>query len=119
MRQTDAVRQRMELYYKDLISEDASLEKLVDDLLLVVQGTDAFVQAAGAALPESHKEEITSRLKRLKESCQRVKQHAVQSALATDKVLRQYPYSFAGFAFAFGVLAGVLVCRSHCFRRGD
>jgi len=30
----------MELYYKDLISEDASLEKLVDDLMLVVQGAN-------------------------------------------------------------------------------
>jgi ElaB/YqjD/DUF883 family membrane-anchored ribosome-binding protein len=107
----------MELYYRDLISEDASLEKLVDDLLMVVQGADEFAQAAGAALPE-HKSEITSRLERLKEGCAAVRQHALKSALATDKLLREYPYSFAGFAFAIGLLAGALICRSRSGQNG-
>lgn len=105
----------MELYYKDLISEDASLEKLVDDLLNIVQGADELAQAAGANL-ETGGEEITSRLERLKEGCRRVRQHAVGSALATDKVVRQYPYSFAGFAFAIGFLAGAVICRRSRFK---
>jgi ElaB/YqjD/DUF883 family membrane-anchored ribosome-binding protein len=96
----------MELYYKDLISEEASLEKLVDDLMLIVQGADEFVRAAGATLEGPQKEEITSRLQRLKERCQRVQQQAVASALAVDKVFHQYPYSAVGFGFAFGLLAG-------------
>ncbi len=98
----------MELYYKDLISEDSSLEKLVDDLMLVVQGADAFVEAAGGNLVGRQRDEIVSRLARLKESCRRVKQQAVAGALATDKLLRQYPYSSVGFAFAVGLLAGAL-----------
>jgi ElaB/YqjD/DUF883 family membrane-anchored ribosome-binding protein len=101
----------MELYYKDLISEEASLEKLVDDLMLIVQGADEFVRAAGATLEAPQKEEITSRLQRLKDRCQRVQRQAVASALAVDKVLHQYPYSAIGFAFAFGLIAGRLLNR--------
>lgn len=101
----------MELYYKDLISEEASLEKLVDDLMLVVQGAEEFAEATGARLRGEQKLEITSRLERLKESCRRIKRHTVATALAADKVLRQYPYSSIGFGFALGLLAGVLLQR--------
>src|SRR2546421_10776006 len=101
----------MELYYKDLISEEASLEKLVDDLMLVVQGAEEFAQAAGASLAGHRKEELTTRLARLKEGCRRVKEQTVATALAADKGLRQYPYSSLGFAFAMGLIAGVLVKR--------
>lgn len=101
----------MELYYKDLISEEASLEKLVDDLLNVVQGVDEFAAAAGAKLPDGKTQEVTSHLQQLKEGCTRIRQQAVRSALATDKLVRQYPYSFAGFVFAFGLVAGALACR--------
>ena len=77
----------MELYYKDLISEDASLEKLVDDLMLVVQGAEEFAQAAGATLSGERKQEITTRLARLKAACQNVKEHTKATALAADKIL--------------------------------
>ena len=99
----------MELYYKDLISKDSSLEKLVDDLMLVVQGADEFAQAAGAGLGELDKEEVTSGLRRLKLGYQSLRQHAITGALAADKLMRRYPYSTAGFAFAFGVLAARLL----------
>lgn len=102
----------MELYYKDLISEDASLEKLVDDLMLIVQGANEYAEAAGAHLAKVPKDEITSRLQRLKDSCRRVREQAVTTALAADKVMRQYPYSSAGFAFAAGLLAGAMLRRS-------
>ena len=101
----------MELYYKDLISEDASLEKLVDDLMLVVQGANEFAQAAGATLTQVKREEIHTRLQRLKENCHRIKEQAVAGAIATDKILREHPYSSLGFAFACGLLAGALVSR--------
>jgi len=99
----------MELYYKDLISEDASLEKLVDDLMLVVQGAEEFAQAAGATLSGERKQEITTRLARLKAACRSVREQTKATALAADKILRQYPYSSLGFAFALGLLAGVIV----------
>ena len=83
----------MELYYKDLISEDASLEKLVDDLMLVVQGADELAQAAGTGLAEADKEEITSGLQRIKSGYQYLQQQAVTGALAADKVMRSYPFN--------------------------
>jgi ElaB/YqjD/DUF883 family membrane-anchored ribosome-binding protein len=101
----------MELYYKDLISEDASLERLVDDLMLVVQGANEFAEAAGANLTQIKREEIHTRLQTLKESCRRIKEQAVASAVATDKVLREHPYSSLGIAFACGLLTGTLVTR--------
>ena len=101
----------MELYYKDLISEEATLEKLVDDMLNVVQGVDELAEAAGATLQSSQKEEVTSRLQRLKESCTRIRDQAVSRARATDRIVRGNPYAFAGIAFAAGMLAGVLAGR--------
>src|SRR5262249_31162625 len=96
----------MELYYKDLISKESSLEKLVDDLMLVVQGADELAQATGGQLSKQDKDEITSQLQQLKASYRRLRQHAIAGALTADKLMRRYPYSTAGFAFAFGLLAG-------------
>jgi ElaB/YqjD/DUF883 family membrane-anchored ribosome-binding protein len=102
----------MELYYKDLISKESSLEKLVDNLLLIVQGADEFAEAAGSGLPADQKEEIRTRLQRLKEGCARIKEQAVASALAADKLLRQYPYTSVGFAFSLGLLVSALAKRN-------
>jgi ElaB/YqjD/DUF883 family membrane-anchored ribosome-binding protein len=101
----------MELYYKDLISEEASLEKLVDNLMRVVQGAEEFVQAAGAEVSVERREEITSRLARLKEACRSLQRQTVATAHAADRTLRRYPYSAVGFAFALGLLAGAIVQR--------
>jgi len=105
----------MELYYKNLISEEASLEKLVDDLMLVVQGADEFARETGGGLEGAKREEVVTRLRRLKEACQRVREQAVSGATATDKLLHEHPYSFVGAAFAAGLLLGALIFRS----RGD
>ena len=56
--------------------------------------------------PEQDKDEITSQLQQLKASYRRLRQHAIAGALTADKLMRRYPYSTAGFAFAFGLLAG-------------
>ena len=102
----------MELYYKDLISEEASLDKLVDDLMLLVQGATEFVEASGKTLPPEPRQEITTLLQRLKANCARVKRQATHSALAVDKVLHQYPYTAIGFSFAAGLIIGNLLRRS-------
>jgi ElaB/YqjD/DUF883 family membrane-anchored ribosome-binding protein len=99
-------REDMEVYYKDFISKEASLDKLVDDLLLIVQGADELVEAAGVHLPTERTLEL-----RLKDGCLVIKKQALATALATDKVLRQYPYSAMGFAFSIGLLTSVLIKR--------
>ena len=101
----------MELYYKDLISEEASLDKLVDDLARVVQGADEFVHAAAAHLPEQRAAELTTRLERLKQACQNLKQRTVAGARAADRVMRRYPYSSILLALTAGVIAGALLNR--------
>lgn len=101
----------MELYFKNLISTDASLEQLVDDLMRVVQGADEFVQAAGEHLPPEQKEEITHRLQRLRDACSRLRHRMVASAVKADEAVRLYPYSAVGFAFGVGLLGGVLLAR--------
>jgi ElaB/YqjD/DUF883 family membrane-anchored ribosome-binding protein len=103
----------MEVYYKDLISEEASLDKLVDDLMLVVQGATEFADAAGANLAGESKAELATRLENLRESCRRVKGHIFAGARATDKFMRENPYSFIGIGFAAGLLMGVLLKRSN------
>jgi ElaB/YqjD/DUF883 family membrane-anchored ribosome-binding protein len=104
-------REDMEVYYKDFISKEASLDKLVDDLLLIVQGADELVEAAGVHLPTERTQELRTRLERLKDGCLVIKKQALATALATDKVLRQYPYSAMGFAFSIGLLTSVLIKR--------
>ncbi len=104
----------MELYYKDLISEDASLEKLVDDLMRVVQGADELVEAVGTGVEGAQLEEIASRLAWLKRGCRNLQARARSSALAADRVMHEYPYSAMGFALAAGLVVGVL-----CGRRRD
>ena len=90
----------MELYYKDLISEENSLEKLVEDLEFIVQG---------ANLAPEPRAEITTRLRRLKEGCRLVHGHAVAAGVATDRFVRKYPYAALGLAIAAGlVTAGML-----------
>ena len=94
----------MELYYKDLISEEASLERLVDDLMTVVQGGSEFADPERVA-------EIRTKLERIKEGCRRISEQAVAGVRATDKVLRQYPYSSLGLAFGLGLLTAALIYR--------
>ena len=98
----------MELYYKDLISEEASLDRLVDDLMLVVQGADELSQAT-ERLNGREKQEIASRLQQLKARCLQLKNHALATAQATDKALRHHPYSSIGFAFALGFISAWLL----------
>jgi ElaB/YqjD/DUF883 family membrane-anchored ribosome-binding protein len=102
----------MEVYYKELISEDASLDRLVDELTRVVQGADELAEAASAHLTPEASQEIHSRMERLKGSCARLKESARAGAVATDKALRQHPYSSLAIAFAVGIFGALLFCRA-------
>ena len=96
----------MEVYFKGLISEEASLEKLVSDLERVVQGADDFVKAIGVDL-SAPRSELAQRLQRLKETCQRLNSEIAVTARATDKVVRRHPYSFLGAAAVLGLFVGI------------
>ena len=87
----------MELYFKDLISSEASLEKLAEDLTL---GADDFAQSIGAGMSDQSREHVESCLDRLKGSCDRLKENAVAGAHATDRIVRENPYWTVGIAAA-------------------
>ena len=95
----------MEVYFKELISKDASLEKLVDDLERIVQGADNFAKSLSGTKLAEHPE-IARRVQRLKESCERINQEIVEGAHATDRFVRKYPYPFIGAAVLVGLIAG-------------
>ena len=90
----------MELYYQGLTSDEASLEKLVEDLEQAVQG---------ANLPPEPRAEITSRLQRLKAGCAVLHNKAVAAGLATDRFVRKHPYSALALAFTVGIVAANLL----------
>lgn len=101
----------MEVYFKDLISEDSSLEKLVDDLSRVVQGADDLAKAMGSEVPEQTRQEVVGQLNRLKAKCQRLKEQAVSGARATDKIVRANPYASLAVMFGLGLFIGCRVLR--------
>ncbi len=101
----------MEVYYKDLISADASLEDLVDNLTRVVQGAEEFAEVAFPELDSQRRHELKTRLERLKATCQRVKTQVLAGARAADRTMRRYPYTSLGFALAGGLLVGALANR--------
>lgn len=101
----------MELYFKDLISRDASLESLVDNLTQMVEGADEFVEEAGASWKNQPIQELATRLNRFKRSCRRIKADATAGVQATDRLLRHYPYWATGFALALGMATGAILHR--------
>ena len=101
----------MEVYFKDLISAESSLEKLVDDVALVVQGVDDFARAVGDSLPHEDRAQILNRLNRLKQSCAHLKEQIIGGARATDQMVRLHPYHAMSMAFAAGCLLGVILPR--------
>lgn len=96
----------MEIYFKELISREASLEKLVDDMALVMQGADEYARAAGATAHGELKNQMDTRLQRLREGCRQLRARAGATARATDRAVHQYPYAFMGAAFLVGVVFG-------------
>lgn len=96
----------MEVYFKELISKDDSLEKIIDDLERVVQGADDFAKSIGVNLEEHPSTEVARRLLHLKENCQRISNEIVAHVQATDRIVRRNPYSFVGAAVVLGMMVG-------------
>jgi ElaB/YqjD/DUF883 family membrane-anchored ribosome-binding protein len=101
----------MEVYFDNLTAEDASLDKLAEDVTLLLQDAEALVQASGGRLSDASKAELENALERVKTRGQRIKQQALAGVRATDRVIRRYPYQSLGVVFGLGVLVGVLLKR--------
>ena len=94
----------MEVYFKQLISKDSSLDKLVDDLERVVQGADDLAKSLGPKLAEHP--DLAQRVQKLREGCERINEEIIERARATDKFVRNNPYYFIGGAALVGLLLG-------------
>src|SRR5262245_20984131 len=101
----------MEVYFKNLSSEETSTEKLVEDLMLLVHDAEDLIAATGANLAAESREQLRTALERVKSRSERIKEHAVASAQATDRLIRDHPYPSLGLAFGAGLLIGLLVKR--------
>jgi len=101
----------MEVYFKELISKENSLEKLVDDLERVVQGADDLAKSIGVNPAESSQHPVAQRLHALKEHCERMKQRVLEHAEETDRFVRKNAYSFLAVAGLLGMLVGALATR--------
>ena len=101
----------MEVYFKNLSSEETSTEKLVEDLMLLVHDAEDLIAATGASLAEESREQLRTALERVKSRSEKIKEHAVASAQATDRLIRDHPYPSLGLAFGAGLLIGLLVRR--------
>ena len=102
----------MEVYFKELISKETSLEKIVDDLERVVQGVDDLAKFIAVNDNEAPPSKIADRLRQLKANCERLKGEALARARATDRLVRGNPYPFIAAAVLLGFFAG-----SKCRRR--
>ena len=95
-------------------ANEVSTEKLVTDLKRVVRDSEVFLQDSAGAVGEKAqalRERLAQTLESAKVACRRLEEKAIESAKATDKVIREHPYQSIGVAFGVGLLIGVLVTR--------
>jgi ElaB/YqjD/DUF883 family membrane-anchored ribosome-binding protein len=102
---------RMEVFFKNLTAEDASLDALADDVSLLLHDAEALVQASVDNLSPDAKAEVESVLQRVKTRGERIRHQALEGARATDRMIRRYPYQSLGTAFALGLVVGFLARR--------
>ena len=101
----------MEVYFKNLTSEESPTEKLVEDVMMLVNETENLVKTHEATLGENAKAEITTALERVKNRCLSLRSQTLAGARQTDRLVRDHPYAAIGAVFGVGLLLGFLVAR--------
>jgi len=93
---------------------EVSTDKLVSDLKVIGRDTEELLKASAGQVGERAQEvraRLNAALESAKASCRRLEEKAIESAKATDKVIREHPYQSIGVGFGIGLLIGVLVAR--------
>ncbi len=101
----------METYFSNMTAGEGTKDKLVQDLMILVNDAEALVKAAGGQLADKSKTELVAALDKVKASCRTMQGHAFAGARSADRVIREHPYQSIGVAFGIGLLIGVLVNR--------
>lgn len=101
----------MEVYFENLTDENASLNQLAEDVSGLLRDAETLVQTSGVNLPHESKAQLENALAQMKARGERIKQHALCGARATDRVIRKYPYQSLGVVFGLGIVVGFLLRR--------
>jgi ElaB/YqjD/DUF883 family membrane-anchored ribosome-binding protein len=101
----------METYFSNLTAEQGTKEKLVQDLMTLVNDAEELVKATGGQLADKSKVELSAALDRVRTSCRKLQDRAIDGARSADRIIRENPYQSVGIAFGIGLLIGVLVNR--------
>jgi ElaB/YqjD/DUF883 family membrane-anchored ribosome-binding protein len=101
----------MEVYFGNLTTERAHLDKLAEEMESLVHDAEELVQNSGPKLPEPERQKLAALLAQLKTSASRLKLQAMDGVKATDRVIRDYPYQSAGIALLVGLVIGALIGR--------
>jgi ElaB/YqjD/DUF883 family membrane-anchored ribosome-binding protein len=88
--------------------------RILDSVDTITDDTRALISAAAEVAEEKVGEarnRLASAMAAAKDTCAALQQKAVESAKATDKVIRANPYQAVGIAFGVGALVGFLLSR--------
>jgi ElaB/YqjD/DUF883 family membrane-anchored ribosome-binding protein len=95
----------METFFKNLTPEEDTAEKLLRDLNMLREDTEELFRATGGKLAEKSKEKFLTAVEKVKAAC-----HDIQDkAHASERNIREYPYSAVSIAFGLGLIFGVMV----------
>lgn len=83
------------------------LQYLAEDAKALLAAT---ADVAGEKVIEARRR-LTAALERGKEAWSQAQAKAVESAQATDRIIRSHPYQSIGIAFGVGALLGLLITR--------
>ena len=100
----------MEIYFKNLSAEGTSVEKLVEDLVVLAHDVEELVKETGVTLAEHSRHELRTMVQQLRTQCEKLRHQVVVGARATDRRIRSNPYSFLGVAAGIGFVFGLLAC---------
>lgn len=98
----------------ELIFMQASADKLVRDIRVVVQDAEELIKATSGDIEEKTREaraKLAGALVVAKETLNRAEQTATEGVRRTDAWIRGYPYAALVSAFLAGMVVGVLVTR--------
>jgi ElaB/YqjD/DUF883 family membrane-anchored ribosome-binding protein len=93
---------------------EASTEKLLQDLKVVVRDGEELLKAGAEKLSDhgrAARERLAAALEVAKETRRRLQEQATVGVQAADKIVREHPYPSIGVAFGLGMLLGVLFHR--------
>jgi ElaB/YqjD/DUF883 family membrane-anchored ribosome-binding protein len=107
-------RKKQAMATKSESETDESTEKLLKDLREVVEDGEELLRAGASELNEkgtAARARLSAALETAKDTGRKLQQKSMESAKATDRLIREHPYETLGIAFGIGVLVGVLINR--------